>query len=453
MADPYRELFRAPGSAAFSAAGFVARMPIAMIGIGVIAMLSRTRGEYGLAGAVSATFTLSVALFGPQVSRLVDRFGQSRVLLPATGLSVVSMAALLLCARYGAPDWTLFVSAALAGTLPNMAAMVRARWTHVYRDSPRLHTAFSLESVVDELTFVVGPALSVALSTAAFPEAGPLAATVLLAIGVLLFVPQKRTEPPAHGPGDGGDPGGSAIRAGSVRLLALVLVAGGTVVGTVDVVSVAFAEERGSPAGAGIVLSVYAVGSALAGLVFGVLKLGLPLPRQLALGAAGTALTTLPLLLVGNIAALAAAVFLSGLFFAPTMIVVMGLIEKTVPPARLTEGMTWAITGLSVGVALGAAVSGAMVDRYGPSGGFTVAIAAGAAVLLLALASQRPLTRRLAARKAVAPGGTASAPEERADGPDRESSPPTASPTRPNPGPDRGTRSPGRPGAERGARE
>ncbi|WP_175409183.1 MFS transporter [Streptomyces sp. TRM64462] len=424
MANPYRELFRAPGSVAFSAAGFAARMPISMTGIGIITMLSQMRGEYGLAGAVSATFTLSMALCGPQVSRLVDRSGQSRVLLPATGVSVISMGALLLCARYAAPVWTLFVFAVLAGTLPNMAAMVRARWTHVYRESPRLHTAFSLESVVDELTFVVGPALSVALSTALFPEAGPLVAAALLTVGVLLFVPQKRTEPPVHRPDAATGTGGSAIRVGSVQLLALLLVAGGTIVGTVDVVSVAFAEEQGTPAGAGIVLSVYAVGSALAGLVFGALKLSVPLPRLLLLGATGTALTTLPLLLVGNVATLSVAVFFSGLFFAPTMIVVMGLVEKTVPPAKLTEGMTWAITGLSVGVALGAAVSGSMVDRHGPTGGFAVAIVAGVTALLLALGSQRPLTRRLAAQPpagahtpADAEAAEAAAPAQPTDGP------------------------------------
>ncbi|MFB7942053.1 MFS transporter [Streptomyces sp. NPDC056049] len=410
MPNPYGALFRVPGAVAFSAAGFIGRMPISMTGIGIITMLSQMRGEYGLAGAVSATFTLATAFFGPQVSRIVDRRGQSRVLLPATGISVASMGALLLCARYGAPVWTLFVFAALAGTLPNMAAMVRARWTHVYRDSPKLHTAFSLESVVDELTFVVGPALSVALSTALFPELGPLVAAVFLAVGVLLFVPQKKTEPPVHAADAAAGSGGSAIRIGSVRLLALVLVAGGTIVGTVDVVSVAFAEEQGSPAGAGIVLSVYAVGSALAGLVFGALKLSVPMPRLLLLGAAGTALTTLPLLLVGSVATLSVSVFVSGIFFAPTMIVVMGLVERTVPAAKLTEGMTWAITGLSMGVALGAAVSGSMVDRYGPGGGFAVAIVAGAAALLLALVAQRPLARRLAGQEDPAEADGSGAP-------------------------------------------
>ncbi|MFD8938913.1 MFS transporter [Streptomyces sp. NPDC059578] len=395
MANVYRELFRAPGTVAFSAAGFVARMTMPMTGIGIITMLGLLRGDYALAGAVSAAFTLSTALCGPRISRWVDRAGQHRVLWPAAGLSLLALGALLLCARYEAPVWSLFVCAVLAGALPNMAAMVRARWTHLHQGSPRLHTAYAWESVVDELTFVIGPALAVALSTVLFPEAGPLAAAVLLALGVAWFVPQKATEPPVVRAGTHAlaGAGRSAVRNPSVRLLASVLVAGGAIVGTVDVVSVAFAEERGTPAGAGIVLSAYAVGSALAGLAFGARTPRLPLPLLLVIGAAGTACTTLPLLWVDGLPGLAALVFVSGLFFAPTMIVVMGLVERSVPAPQLTEGMTWAITGLSVGVALGAAVSGHLVDRFGPASGFVVAVVAGALALLLSLAARGPLTR------------------------------------------------------------
>lgn len=393
MANPYRELFSAPGSLAFSITGFIARMPVSMTGIGIIAMLSQMRGDYGLAGAVSATFTLSMALIAPQVSRAVDRRGQGKVLLPATGISVVSLGALLLCAHYSAPAWTLFVFAVLAGFMPSMAAMVRARWSELYSDSPKLHTAFSLESVIDELTFVVGPALSVALCTVLFPEAGPLLAVILLAVGVLLFVAQRDTEPPVRPLAEEG--GRSVIGNGAIIGLVLTLMAGGVIVGTVDVVSVAFAEEQGNTAAAGIVVSAYALGSAAAGILFGTLKLTIPLPRLLLMGTAGTALTTLPLLVVDGIATLSIAVFAAGVFFAPTMIVIMGLVEKIVPAAKITEGMTWAITGLSIGVAMGAAVSGEAVDRFGPDGGFTVAVIAGAFTLLAALTCFRLLTSRV----------------------------------------------------------
>lgn len=120
MANSYREIFKAAGAKGFSAAGFVARMPISMMGIGIVTMLSQLRGEYWLAGAVAATFALSTALMAPQISRMVDRLGQSRILLPFTGISVVSIVFLLLCTRYEAPDWTLFLFALIAGCMPSM---------------------------------------------------------------------------------------------------------------------------------------------------------------------------------------------------------------------------------------------------------------------------------------------------------------------------------------------
>ena len=83
--------------------------------------------------------------------------------------------------------------------------------------------------------------------------------------------------------------------------------------------------------------------------------------------------------------------FVAGWFFSPTLIVAMALIEKLVPPARLTEGLTWLITGLSVGVAIGAAGSGALVDQFGARSGFWLALAAGAVVLAAALLSYRRL--------------------------------------------------------------
>src|SRR5882757_459466 len=183
MSSPYLEIFRAPGTKEFAAAGFVARLPIAMAPIGIVTMLSQTRGEYWLAGAVPAAFTLTNAFAAPQISRLVDRFGQSRLLTPTTAVSVLAFGALILATRLDWPAWTLFASALLAAAMPSIPAMVRARWTEIFRGRPELNTAFAFESVADELVYIAGASLSVGLSAALFPEAGVLASTLFLAVG------------------------------------------------------------------------------------------------------------------------------------------------------------------------------------------------------------------------------------------------------------------------------
>ena len=161
MSNPYKEIFSVPGTRGFSAAGFLARLPIAMAPIGIVAMLSQTHGEYWLAGAVSATFALTNALIAPQVSRFVDRFGQAAVLTPATIVSVIAFLALIASANQGWPVWTLFASAFLAAAMPSMPAMLRARWTDIFRDRPELNTAFAFESAADELVYIAGASLSV----------------------------------------------------------------------------------------------------------------------------------------------------------------------------------------------------------------------------------------------------------------------------------------------------
>lgn len=104
MQNPYSDIFRAPGTKGFAAAGFVARLPIAMAPIGIVAMLSQTRGEYWLAGAVSATYALTNAFVAPQISRLVDRLGQTRIVVPTTIVSVLAFAVLIVAANQ---DWPI----------------------------------------------------------------------------------------------------------------------------------------------------------------------------------------------------------------------------------------------------------------------------------------------------------------------------------------------------------
>ncbi len=389
MYNPYREIFRAPGTAGFAAAAFVARLPIAMAPIGIVTMLAQTHGEYWLAGAVAAAFTLTNAFVAPQISRLVDRFGQSRLLTPTTVVSVLAFAVLILATRLNWPTWTLFASAFLAAAMPSIPAMVRARWTEIFRDRPELNTAFAFESVADELVYIAGASVSVGLSVGLFPEAGILASTLFMAAGTTAFILQRGTEPPIRVTGTGART--SAIRLRSVQIVTATLVFVGAIFGTAEVSTVALTRELGQPDAASLVIGVYAVGSFVVGLIIGALNLKAPLQRQLLVAVAVLLLTTLPLLLAGTVPALAGAIFLSGVAISPTFITAFGLIERRVPPEALTEGVTWVMTGIGIGMALGAFASGWVVDTFGARSGFWVSVVAAGAALLIVGLGQRVL--------------------------------------------------------------
>jgi len=392
MPNPYVEIFRAPGAKGFAAAGFVARMPMAMAPIGIVAMLSQTHGEFWLAGAVSATYALANALFAPQISRVVDRLGQSRVLIPTTLLAVAAFAVLMLAAHQDWPIWTLFAAALAAAVMPSFPAMIRARWSELFRDRPELNTAFAFESSADELVYIAGASLSVGLAVALFPEAGLLASTLFLALGGLAFIAQRRTEPKPSGDVGGG--GQSAIRQRPVQIITLALIFVGAIFATAEVSAVAITEKLGEPGAASLVIGVYAVGSFVVGLIVGALNLRLPLEKQLAIALAVIAVTAWPLLFVDNVPMLALAVFASGVAISPTFITAFGLIERRVPAAMLTEGITWVMTGIGIGMALGSFVTGWVVDTYGAGNGFVVSVIAGALALLTVLLGQRTLAGR-----------------------------------------------------------
>lgn len=375
----YRALFAAPGAAAFCLAGFVARLPIAMVGIGIVTMFSQLRGDYGLGGALSAVFALSYAALTPLVSRAVDRHGQYRVLPAAAAISAAATVAMLAAVRFEAPTALLFLCAIPAGLMPTIGAMVRARWTGLYRGTDRLRTAFALEAVIDEVCFIVGPVLSVGLSVTLFPEAGPLLGAVLLLVGTLALAAQRSTEPPvsAGHAGTADRPHRGALRSPVLIALTAVMVAMGTIFGVIDVVGVAFTADRDVPGAATFVLALFATGSAVSGLVFGARHVAAPLTRQLLIATAAVAVLLWPLLLAGTVPALAALYLLAGITISPTMIVTMSLVERVVPAERLTEGITWTVTGLGVGVAAGSALVGQVIDRSGTSAGIGVALVAG----------------------------------------------------------------------------
>jgi MFS family permease len=392
MSNPYREIFRAPGAKGFSAAGFFARLPIAMAPIGIVAMLSQTHGEYWLAGAVSATFALTNAAAAPQISRLVDRQGQSRVLIPATIISVIAFVVLILATNQRWPVWTLFLSAFLAAAMPSIPAMMRARWTEIFRDRPELNTAFAFESAADELVYISGASLSVGLAVSLFPEAGMMISTASLALGTFAFLLQRSTEPKVR-PVEGGKRQQSAIRLRPVQIITLALIFVGSTFATAEVSAVAITKQLGQPEAASLVIGVYAIGSFVVGLLLGAINPKMPLQRQLLIAVSVLALTALPLLFATTtVALLAFAVFLSGVAISPIFITAFGLIERRVPESMLTEGVTWVMTGIGIGMALGAFISGWVIDNFGATNGFWMSVVASLSTVAIIGLGQRSLS-------------------------------------------------------------
>ncbi|MFF1451534.1 MFS transporter [Streptomyces sp. NPDC058274] len=385
--NPYRRLFAVPGARAFTVGNLVARLPMGMFSVSAVVMIAGSRGSYALAGGVTAAGLAATAVVGPWTARLVDRYGQARIAVPATLIAALGSLALLLCVRSGAPDWTLFAAYAATATTPNTGGMSRARWAHLLKgDAKALHTANSFEQAADELCFMLGPVLAAFLCSALFPEAGTLTGVVLLLTGVLVFAAQRSTEPPVRT--RTGARNVSPLRAPGMAPLLVVFLAVGAVFGAMEVVTIAFADARGHRSAAGAVLALQAAGSCAAGLLYGALKPAGPAERRFPwCVAALTALLTLPLLaahLTGSLLILAGTLLVAGLATAPTMITGMTLVQRRTPEGRLNEGMTLAVTGLLGGIACGSASGGWVVEHLSATAGYLVPVSAAAVALLAA---------------------------------------------------------------------
>lgn len=402
MLGPYRDVLSRPGALAFSAAGVIARLPMSMVGIGIVLMIEPLRGSYALAGSVSAVGVLAQAVCSPQLARLVDQFGQARVMRPAIAVSSTGLVALVLCTVGGASAPWLFVCAAVAGaTIGSFGAMVRARWSHVLDDPRAIHTAFSLESALDELVFVVGPILATILATTVTPSAGLIVPVVGMVLGGYWFLAQRRTQPRPHPRTDRSGPATadtapamprrSVMRSGGMIVLAIVFVGMGSILGATEVSTVAFAEENGRPGLAGALLAVFACGSMISGLGYGARHWVTPLWRRFAIGMGALAIGAALFVLVTSMAMLAVVMFVAGFAIAPTLVNGNGLVQHFVPRERLTEGLTWVSTSLGVGISFGSWIAGSMIDRQGSHGGYLVVVGSAGLAVVAVLASLRTL--------------------------------------------------------------
>jgi MFS family permease len=393
MLKTYRSLLSIPHARAFVLAGFVARLSISMRALGAVLMVSQLTGSYGLAGAVAAAALLGEALAAPRLGRLVDRYGQRRTLLMSLAVHSAGTIALVISAQLSAPNWVLLATAALSGAAAlQVGSLVRARWSVLVGGSSALEVAFALESTLDELIFVLGPALVTALALGVAPGAGLLGALFLTIVGSLALALQRRTEPVPAGVRDQSER--SAISTPGLRVLVPTFVAVGAIFGTLDVAMVAFTGQVGAPAAAGPLLALVALGSLLAGLAYGTRSWRWPLDKRFVVSVVVLWGGTVPLALVPSLALMAPASILAGVAIAPTLIAGFTLVQKLVPSGALTEGLNWMITALGVGAAVGAWTAGLIADNAGGRIAFLVAIAAGGTAVIMAAGGRgRLLTR------------------------------------------------------------
>lgn len=393
--NSYVQLLRTPGALAFSAAGFVGRMSMSMYGLGTVLLIATLTGRYQMAGLVAAAGSVGYALVSPLVAQRADRLGQRKVLLAQTAVYTLSCAGFIACAQLRAPLWSLLGTGIIAGaSMPSTGSMVRTRWSAlVGSDQRRLHTAFALESVNDELIFVIGPALVTVLATQVIPASGIGAAAGLCIAGTLLFAAQRGTEPPAASPAqaDRARPRQFRLPAAGLATLAPAFLLIGAMFSSIDLSTVAFATELGHRPVAGLILGTFALGSAVGGLWYGTRHWKAPLGRQFTITAGLTVLGISSFWAMPGLIALDAAGFVAGLAISPTLMTGYALLERQAPPHRRTEAMAWLSSTVSVGVAAGSALAGSIIDGYGARWSFAAAAGCGLAGVLICLAGHRRL--------------------------------------------------------------
>jgi predicted MFS family arabinose efflux permease len=405
MLSTYRRAFEVPGAWQFSSSAAIGRLPIAMVGLGIVLLISARTGSYALAGLLSAVFQLAAAGGALVTSRWVDQLGQNRLLPWLAIANALGLVAFVSAVETGQPLVVQAVAAAIAGVCqPAIGSMVRARWAYV---SPpgQLQGAFAIESIIEELIFTIGPLLTAFLAFQVGLPAPLIVAAVLTVAGSMALAIQRRTEPPGTRYGQHHQDGPrSAIRQPGVVLIVVAALGVGAVFGTYEVSVVAFSEDAGRSGASGLILGLWAAGSMLGGLYFGSRKWSLDLPRQVILLTGLLSVSLIPAPFVSTLPALAVATFIAGGMVAPALIAIFSLTERLVPAALLTEGLTWTNSGLALGFSFGTAINGIIIDSRGTTVAFVLPALCAAMACITALLGRGTLQAACADRAPSVPG-------------------------------------------------
>jgi MFS family permease len=383
--DRYRALFAVASARQIFAASLLGRLPIGITGLAILLLMQTSSGSFALGGAAAGCYVTGLALVAPTLGRLIDRHGPWRVL---TTCSVAFPCALfVLVGTSGRAElaWLAFAAAAAAGAaFPPITVCMRTYFRQSLADETLLSAAYSAESVLIEIIFIVGPLIVALLVAFAAPAAAVWFAAACGFAGTLLFVRARalrtwrleaRTTAGLLGP--------LADRE-FVKLVAIVLCFA-TAFGFLEIGLTAYAIERSDAAFAGVLLGLMSAGSALGGLAYGSRGWHFPLARQFSVALALTAFGLAVLSLRWQPWLFAALSVVAGIAIAPALIIQSMLVTKTARPEHSTEAFTWTTSALLAGVGIGLAAGGVMLEHLPAA----AALGAGAMAALGAAAGAR----------------------------------------------------------------
>ncbi len=403
----YKAILAVRSARRFDMACLLMRMYGYMMNIGTVAMLSLAGYSFLESGLVSSVIALAIFLIGPRLGKLVDEKGQSRIVPVAAVVSLVGLVALLATVYVHGPLWVLFLAAVFVGCIPSAQALSRARWVYLLRTgklgscAPNITTIFSYEGILDDVGFMIAPALSIFLASTITPIAGLAVGGVCFLLGAILLVCSKDTEPApgwreqteqAVQDSENKQKTKSLFRTSRmVRILFVLMLLLGAFFGTFDTTTVAFAEGLGEPNIASGALVLSAVVSIVMGFVFGTLRLAIPPYQQVLLTAICIGLGYGSMALITDAVSLYVVSCVAALFYAPFLIVLNGACERVVPGKRLTEAITWLNAGCTCGLAIGPTLAGIIIDVWGAQAGFMMGALLALAIPGIALVCYRTI--------------------------------------------------------------
>ena len=382
MLSKYRQVFAGNSAWRFSTAGFIARLPISMVGIGVLMYVEAERGSYAIAGAVSGSIAITAAIGGPLSSRLIDKLGQHRVLPIQILIIAISSIALIVLIPSSVPAPYLFIFSIGSGiAYPSIGALVRSRWTALLVSGPILLTAFSIESIIDELIFIVGPTIAATTSVKIHPAAPQVIAIFLLAGGGLWLASMRSSEPPINT--QPSKPGKPVILQNGLIYLWGVHIASGVFFGAVETSIIAYTKIAGKPIYGGIVIALWSFGSLIGGVVYGGMHFKSPLHKQLIVVSFLLVPATAAMVFVDSIFMLALLTIAAGIGVSPLLIASAAITQRRSPIGRTTEAIASMYAGIGLGAAFALAMAGWLIDNRGTS--YAFALGALAALVTFAI--------------------------------------------------------------------